>query len=329
MSKKVVHLSCVVAAVILISNIAVASEPIHLKFASFKMGSGWYVMGATIVDLLKKELPADSTIDLLPHSGGVGNAMLIARKQAQIGLGVDVTNKWAYEGRVAYKEKMTNLRALVGGMDTYWLAVMLTAKTPVVSFQEIIDKKFPLKLMLLPKGSLGAYGALQIMESYGVSEEDIKTWGGSVAQTSFEAIVSALQDGRANAFIQVITPGHPSVTELATTTGLKFLSLREDVINKLVATGWDRAVMPAESFKGQNEDVKTTGFSTALITTEDFPEDLAYIVTRIVCENKDALVKAYSGMKAFDPVTAWEPDKVGIPLHPGALKYYREKGWMK
>lgn len=329
MSKRVVHWLCVAAAVLLTFNIAGAAEPIHLKFASFRMGSGWYVMGATIVDLLKKELPAGSTIDLLPHSGGIGNAPLISKKSAQIGLGVDVTNKWAYEGSVAYKEKMTNLRALVGGMDTYWLAVMLSAKTPVGSFQEIIEKKYPLKLMLLPKGSQGAYGALQIMEAYGISEKDIKSWGGSVTETSFEAIVSAMQDGRANAFIQVITPGHPAVTELATTLGLKFVSLREDVIDKLVATGWSRSVMPAGSFKGQNEDVKTPGFSTTIITTEDFSEDLAYMVTKIVCENKESLVKAYSGMKVFDPATAWKAEKVLLPLHPGAVKYYKEKGWMK
>jgi TRAP transporter TAXI family solute receptor len=329
MSKKVIHLLCVVAAVILTFNTAIAGEPVHLKFASFKMGSGWYVMGATIVDLLKKQLPSGSTVDLLPHSGGVGNAVLISKKDAQMGLGVNVTNQWAYEGRVAYKEKMTSLRGLVGGMDTYWLAVMLTAKTPITSFQEIIDKKYPLKLMLLPKGSLGAYGAFQIMEAYGISEKDIKSWGGSITQTSFGAIVSAMKDGRANAFIQVITPGHPSVTELATTTGLRFLSLREDVINKLAATGWDRSIMPAGTFKGQDEAVRTTGFTTTLITTEEFPEDLAYLVTKIVCENKDALVKAYAGMKVFDPATAWKPDKVGIPLHVGALKYYKEKGWMK
>jgi len=52
-------------------------------------------------------------------------------------------------------------------------------------------------------------------------------------------------------------------------------------------------------------------------------------VTKTVVENKDALVRAHGGLAEFDPKTAWQPDKVGIPLHPGAERAYREKGWMK
>jgi len=52
-------------------------------------------------------------------------------------------------------------------------------------------------------------------------------------------------------------------------------------------------------------------------------------VTRAIVENKEALVRGHAGLAEFDPRTAWQPDKVGIPLHPGAERAYREKGWMK
>jgi uncharacterized protein len=52
-------------------------------------------------------------------------------------------------------------------------------------------------------------------------------------------------------------------------------------------------------------------------------------VTRAIVENKEALVRGHAGLAEFDPQTAWQPDKVGIPLHPGAERAYREKGWMK
>ena len=66
-----------------------------------------------------------------------------------------------------------------------------------------------------------------------------------------------------------------------------------------------------------------------LITNKDLPEQVAYTITKTVIENKDALVRGHAGLTQFDPTTAWQPDRVGIPLHFGAERAYREKGWMK
>jgi TRAP-type uncharacterized transport system substrate-binding protein len=75
--------------------------------------------------------------------------------------------------------------------------------------------------------------------------------------------------------------------------------------------------------------VKTVGFPMVLITNKELPEPVAYTVTKTVIENKDALVRGHAGLSEFDPKTAWQPDKVGLPLHPGAERAYREKGWMR
>lgn len=306
-----------------------AQAPVKLKFASFSLGSSWYLMGAAITELMKKKLPPGSNVDLLPYAGGVGNARLISKGEADLGLGTNVASKWAYEGKVAYKEPMPNLRSLLGGMDTYWLGIMVRSKVEINSLEELKEKKYPLRLMLLPPGSQGELGARQVMEAMGISAQDIKSWGGSVTNTSFEVIVSAMQDGRADCFMQVITPGHPSVMELAVTAGIKFFSLRDDVIKRLEGMGWDASTIPANTFKGQTKDVKTIGFSTQVITTKSFPDDIAYLTTKMVNENKEALVKVYNAVKVFDPQTAWQERKNRIPLHPAAERYYREMKWMK
>jgi uncharacterized protein len=312
----------------LLPDTGFCQAPVRLKFASHSLGSSWYLLGAAMTELLKKNLPAGSNIDLLPYAAGVGNPKLISKGEADCGLGVNVTNKWAYEGKVAYDTKMTNLRGLLGGLDTYWLGVMVRSKVEVNSFEELKKKKYPLKMMLLTPGSMGELGARQIMEAYGISAADIKSWGGSVTNTSFEVIVSAMQDGRTDCFIQVITPGHPSVMELAVTTGIKFLPLSEEVIGRLGGMGWDSSVIPAGTFKGQDKDVRTVGFSSGVIVTDKFPQDVAYLLTKIVNENKDPLVKVYNAVKVFDPQTAWQESKNRIPLHPAAVRYYKEKKWM-
>jgi TRAP-type uncharacterized transport system substrate-binding protein len=71
------------------------------------------------------------------------------------------------------------------------------------------------------------------------------------------------------------------------------------------------------------------GFPTVLITNTALPEPIAYTITKTLIESKEALVRGHAGLAAFDPTTAWKPENVGVPLHPGAERAYREKGWMK
>jgi TRAP transporter TAXI family solute receptor len=127
----------------------------------------------------------------------------------------------------------------------------------------------------------------------------------------------------------VVTPKHPSVSEIANDGNVKFLGLDAETTKALLPLGYVAATMPANTFKGQPEPVATVGFPTVLITNKELPEATAYTITKTVLENKDALVRGHAGLAEFDPKTAWQPEKVGIPLHPGAEKAYREKGWMK
>jgi TRAP transporter TAXI family solute receptor len=316
-----------VAAILPLSGLA--QQPVTLAFATLDTGSAWYVYGATMAELLRKTLPAGSNIDVKPRSGGVGNPRLVAKGETPLGFGFTVTNRWAYEGKEAYDAKLENLRGLVGGLDTYYLVAVASKKLPVASVKEIKDKKVPIKMFTQPVGSLGEFAGRQLLRSAGVSYADIKSWGGSTQHVGYNVIVDAFKDGRADILFAVVTPKHPSVSEIVTSVDVKFIGLDPATIAALAPLGYNAATMPADTFKGQAEPVKTVGFPTVLITNKDLPEPIAYTVTRTVVDNKDALVRGHAGLVEFDPKTAWQPEKVGIPLHPGAERLYREKGWMK
>ncbi len=145
----------------------------------------------------------------------------------------------------------------------------------------------------------------------------------------YNVIIDAFKDGRADILFAVVTPKHPSVSEIVSSVDVEFLGLDADTAKALLPLGYVAATMPPETFKNQSKPVSTVGFPTVLITNSDLPEPIAYTVTKTVVENKDALVRGHGGLADFDPRTAWQPDKVGIPLHPGAERAYREKGWMK
>ena len=308
---------------------AAAQQPVTLAFATLDTGSAWYVYGATMAELFRKALPAGSSIDVKPRSGGVGNPRLVAKNETPLGFGFTVTNRWAYEGKEAYDARLDNLRGLVGGLDTYYMVAVASKKLPIGSIKEIKDKKLPIKMFTQPVGSLGEFAGRQLLRASGVSYADIKSWGGSTQHVGYNVIVDAFRDGRADILFAVVTPKHPSVSEIVNSVDVKFIGLDAATVASLAPLGYNAATMPAETFKGQSEPVKTVGFPTVLITNRDLPETVAYTVTKTVVDNKDALVRGHAGLVEFDPASAWQPDKVGIPLHPGAERLYREKGWMK
>ena len=308
---------------------AVAQQPVNLAFATLDTGSAWYVYGATMAEILRKALPPGSNVDVKPRAGGVGNPRLVAKNETPLGFAFTVTNRWAYEGKEAYDAKLENLRALVGGFDTYYMVAIASKKLSIASFKDVKDKKLPIKAMTQPVGSLGEFSARQLLRSVGTSYADLKAWGGSMQHAGYNVIVDAFRDGRADVLFAVITPKHPSVTEIANDVDVRFLGLDGETIKALAPLGYVPATMPANTFKAQTEPVQTVGFPTVLITNKELPEPIAYTITKTVIDNKDALVRGHAGLAEFDPKTAWQPDKVGIPLHPGAERAYREKGWMK
>jgi TRAP transporter TAXI family solute receptor len=300
-----------------------------LRIATLQMGSSWYVYGGVMGDLLRKELPSGSVIDILPYAGGVGNMNLVSKGDAELGMGFPVTGKWAMEGQMAYDKKMPNLRGLVGGFDEYFVGIVATKKSKITALEDIAKKKMPIHLVTVTKGSLGEFANRQIMEGVGAPYKTIESFGGKVTHTSFGVITKMLVDGQADVFMQVVTAGHPAMTEIAITADVVFLGLNDEVIKKLSAFGWVPATLPANTFKGQTAPVPTIGTATSLIAADKLPDEVAYAVTKALCENRETLAKGHAGLKAFNPQVGWKPENLGLPLHPGAEKYFKEKGWMK
>jgi TRAP-type uncharacterized transport system substrate-binding protein len=81
-------------------------------------------------------------------------------------------------------------------------------------------------------------------------------------------------------------------------------------------------------FKGLKTEVVTLGFPTCLLAREDISPDVVYTLLKAMVQNRQKIQAAYKAFEAFDPKTAWRPEKVGgVPLHPGAEKFYKEMGW--
>ena len=108
---------------------------------------------------------------------------------------------------------------------------------------------------------------------------------------------------------------------------MRFVDLPDSVLDRLKGPGVNPIPLPAY-FKGQSGPTKAVDMGTVLICHKDLPDELAYLVTKTVCENKEEMGRAHKAWLDFVPEQGGLPEKTGIPLHPGAERYFTEKGWL-
>ena len=137
-----------------------------------------------------------------------------------------------------------------------------------------------------------------------------------------------IREGKADAYSHGSSVGHATWVDITTNVDVRFLPLSPKVIAELAAAGLAKVTIPKGAFKGVDEAMPSVGSPTILITRADLDEELVYVVTKAIAENKAVLDKGHASLKHFDPETAWQPGKLGIDLHPGAIRYYKERGWM-
>lgn len=310
---------------------ALAQQKVSLRFGTVGIGGAWYNYGAGIADLVQRQLPAGSSIDVLPKAGGIGNIKLIQSGEIELGFGFAVTSAEGCGGFGAFKEKQTKVRGLLGGLDIYYLGTFVTKKSGVGSWEEIAAAKNRFHLLTTAPGGTGEQGVRQVLALLGSSKEDVAKKGGQIEATTRTGAAETIKDGQADGWAHVVTKGHPAATQIVTINEMVMLPLPDKVIKGMVEkNGWAEAVIPANTFKGQTSPVKTVKAVSNILISADVPDAVAYTITKTVIENADRLPKIHAALGDFDPKTAADPALNGnCPLHPGAVKYYKEAGLMK
>lgn len=309
-----------------------AASADDIRIVSQGLGSSWYVFGATLAQLIEPEI--DGAVDVIPRGGGVGNPITVNNGEADIGLSNAATANWAMHGHEDVYQDRTfpNIRALVGGLNTVYVTAMVSEdyieRTGRETLGDILtaDSDGP-RIIMKPAGSSVPVVADMIMAAYGVDRDAIEASGGSITQVSAQQLPSLMSDGRADIYFEVAIPGHPAVTETTLTSDVRFMDLSPEAQAILAEQGLRPAPF-GPWFEGQDGETQAVDMGTVLIANSDLSEELAYIITRALVENKDAMAQAHAAWQNFEPEQSWRPENTGIELHPGAIRYYQERGWM-
>lgn len=302
-----------------------------VRIGSMPVGSGWYVAAAAMEQVLKPAL-AGREVEVIARGGGVANPMVVEQGKAEIALSNVATSVWAMNGQELYAgKKATHIRALIGGLNPVYMAMMVRndfiKKSGLDTMEKIFSSGKPLRIVMKPQGSNVPPTVDMMLGAYGLDRAKIKANGGEIIQVDTAQIPDVIREGRADILLDTVLKGHPMITEVSLTGDVSFLDLSEKARAILGKNGVKPAQFP-QWFKGQSGPTWGADFGTELIARDDLSDELAYTIVKTFMEKRPELVKAYPAFADFDPKEAAKPENIGIPLHPGAAKYYKEQNLM-
>ncbi|HVL72275.1 MAG TPA: TAXI family TRAP transporter solute-binding subunit [Beijerinckiaceae bacterium] len=289
-----------------------------LSIATGGTGGVYYPLGGGLGSILGKELPGVSATAQVT-GGSVANLQLIGQNKADIAFS-QVDAAWdAVNARDKFPTKLP-IRAL---------AVLYPNHMHLVTVEGTgIAKTEDLKGRRVSTGSPGSATevyANRVLEAAGLNHEtDIRKERLGVAES-----VNALKDKKIEAFFWVGGLPTAAVTDLATTPNTKIKIIDIAHLTPKMNAKWGQlyaeATIPADTYKGMDKDAQNNTVWNILAVNAAMPDDLAYDITRIVMEKREDLAQVHK--EALNIKPEWQTsNRAGIPWHPGALKYFKEKG---
>ena len=239
---------------------------------------------------------------------------------------------WSYQSKKADYQfgDCPDVRSIAGGLGHAFANIMFTKKfvesSGCTTLEEVIAKKVPIKIITKKNGSLGELTAERVIEACGISIADFMkfaTW----EKSGTDAIKSGIQDDLYDATIDHVDAGQSTTTEICLTHDMHFVQLAPETLANLNKMGYAPLTMTAGTWNGQDKDIQTMGSQQNVIVPASMPDDVAYALTKAICENKNDIAAAVASLNWFDPKTAGKHELNGAPLHPGAVKYYQEMGY--
>ena len=254
--------------------------------------------------------------------GSIYNINTIRNGELEFGVAQSDWQYHAYNGTSKFKDKgaFKKLRA-VFSVHAEPVTIIARQDSGISNITDFKGKR--VNIGNPGSGTLGTYEVIE--KAMGWKRGDLKL----AAQMKSSETAKAVCDGKIDAYFWLV--GHPSALtqESIASCATKLVNAQAPAIDKLVADNpyYRVATIPAGMYNNK-EDIKTFGVGATFVSSSDVPENVVYTVVSAVFENFDNFKKlhpAFKHLKAEEMIK----DSLSAPLHAGAAKYYKEKGWLK
>jgi TRAP transporter TAXI family solute receptor len=292
---------------------ASADWPKSLTLGTASPGGVYHVYGEGLVQILTEKLGI--AVNQFPTQGPVHNVKLVESGGVQLGLitmGVGLQG-WNGTGDWTNGKQFRNMRALFPMYDTPLQAVVLR-RSGITSFTQL-DKK---RIGVGPRASTAGTYMPEIMKVLGISAQ--------ISNGSFADMAGELLAGRCEAIVTLTGAPLPAIQESEKKEPVTFIRLTPENIEAVrkAMPEFSSSTIPAKTYSSLDKDYTTIGVYNFAIGRADLPDDLVYQLVKAVFENQPRLLKAHATASETLPQNV---DKnTFLPFHPGAVRYYREKG---
>ena len=282
-------------------------------------GGVYYPLGGGLANLISKNMPGfQATAEVT--GGSVDNLKLIGTGQSELALSMADAALDAVNGVDKFKGNKVAVRTLM---------VLYPNRMHVVTIDGTgITKMSDLKGKRVSTGSPGSATevmAFRVIEAAGLDKDkDMKRERLGVAES-----VNAIKDKKIDAFFWVGGLPTAAVTDLGATPGVKIKMIdHSEVVDKMNAKYgklYVTDVIPAKTYPGQDTDNKISTVQNILITNDKMGDDTAYAIVKLIFDKKADLVAVHKEAQNID-YKYQRTDNSPMPWHPGALKYFADKG---
>jgi len=313
-----------------------AAQKYNLTVAGYSPGGLISTIGAGMDAALNAAYPG-STVTYQTGSGGLANAMLLEQKKVPLGFVADTELAVAVKGKPPINKQLKDLRILFRPyapssrfQATHVLANKDWAdKNGIKTFADIAAKKPKMRIAVNRPGNMDGDVGLGVLAAIGVTPKDIESWGGQVVRAASREMTSLMLDRRLDVVIFGISYNHPRIREMANGLQLTMLPMTEAVAKKVSADlGAEPCPFKANEYKFLASDSSSVCVGLAVVVRADMDNQLAYNITKGVGDHLDKFKAAH---RLLGKVVTMQTFSSGgqAPFHPGAVKYFKEKGLMK
>ncbi len=276
-------------------------------------GGSWIPLGGQLKDMWEKSVPG-LQVQSLPGAG-IANVRGVQDGKAEVGFGNSISTVDAIAGNAPFNTPHKNV-CNVATLYPQYFQVIVPADAGINSIKDLKGKSISTQ----PRGNTGEQIARNILKVNGLDYDSVKT-----SFVSYSDSVTQMKDGHAQAFMLGTTIPAGAIMDVAASRDIKLLDLSANIdAMKKINPGYTLINVPAGTYPKQDKDVKVIGYATHIVASCKLPEKTVYEMTKTMASNVSSMAAIVKAMKGVN-VEMMGQD-IGVPFHPGAAKFYKEKG---
>ncbi|HWA45963.1 MAG TPA: TAXI family TRAP transporter solute-binding subunit [Hypericibacter adhaerens] len=275
----------------------------------------YYPLGVALSKIYGEKIPGVRT-QVQATKASVENLNLLQSDRGELAFALGDSVKLAWDGNeeAGFKAKLDKLRGLAAIYPNF-IQIVASKESGIKTLADLKGKGLSVGA---PKSGT-ELNARAILGAAGITYDDL----GHVEYLPFGESVELIKNRQLDATLQSAGLGVSSIRDLAASIPIEVVAIPADIVAK-VGLPYVARVIPANTYDGQTADVPTAAVINFLVTRDGVSDDLAYQMTRQLFENLDEMVAAHKA--ASDIKLADAAKDMPIPIHPGAERYYKEKG---